>query len=141
MKKIGTFAAALLSILAVFALTASASQAYRHIDNAQAACNNTMLVYANSWLANNGYGYTNVIANGPWSVRYGNDSVVVHSVFKTYTHGQAEVRCWVTGPDSSGGIVFGSGYPYWSYLGREDYPYVGCAGYAMGFYCLHDPGF
>lgn len=121
----------------------SAAVAYRHVDNAQAACASVMRPYADAWFVNNGYGNVGPMANGPWSVRYGNDSVVVHAVFKTYTHGQAEVRCWVTGPDGPGGVVFGSGYPYWTYLDREDYPYAPCYGYALpgGFYCLHDPGF
>jgi hypothetical protein len=125
------------------------ANAYLHVANAQQGCAVQMTVYADGWFANNGYGHTYARSWGPWSHRVSDSGVIVHSIFLgSANHGQAEVRCYMTGSDDNMGVAFVSGYPMWTYLGREDYPYVPCGprpGYPsatiVGGYCMHDQGF
>jgi hypothetical protein len=141
LRRILAIVSATIALAAGGAATAPTASAYLHVENAKAGCAQSMQVYADGWFANNGYGHTIVHTGGPWYHRASDSAVIVHAVEKGQSGGQAEVRCYMVGSDASMGTAFVSGYPQWTFLGFDNYPYTPCYWTVMGGYCLHDPGF
>lgn len=133
--------AAIVTLLSALGAAPPAHASPLRLATAQYTCAAQMTVYADGWFANNGYGHTIVRSWGPWYHRNADGSMIVHAVFRGQNAGQAEVRCYVVGSDENPGVAFVAGYPLWTFLGRENYPYNACSGRVYYSYCLHDPGF